>query len=77
VRRVALAWHLHSACAHVYSPFRLTPLVLCVGLSLVQEHEPSADEMSKCFLFRPGFVEGFPVDFKPFLMPNERSKGAR
>ena len=51
--------------------------MLSVGRSLEQDHEPSAEEMSERYLFRPDFVPGFPDDFKPFITPTERSKGAR
>ena len=50
--------------------------MLSVGRVLGQDREPSAEEMSERYLFRPDFVQGFPDDFKPFITPNERSKGS-
>lgn len=42
---------------------------------VIQDQEPPVHQMGENYIFRPEFVEGFPDEYKAYVMPNARSKG--
>ncbi len=60
-------------CMHRIALFR--PGLIDFGVDGWQDEEPGSEEMQSISLFRPHFVEGFPNDYKPYVVANERGKG--